>query len=161
MKRPAIIAVIILLAIGSAVWWFSPTQVIKRRTNGLLNSLSFSAGSGTAYRQAAGYGFSAYLAKTVELDNPSIPLANGIFDRATLEMGYSGLANEARESRFDVENFHSVTITGEQAVVTATIEGFVQLPDYRPADGRYDVEFYWQKEPDNWRLTKAVWREAR
>jgi hypothetical protein len=162
MKRQAIIAVILLLAAGATVWWFSPTQVVKRRTSGLLDSLTFSASTGSAYRQASGYGFSSYLAESVELDNPTFPLANGVFDRGTLEAGYSGLANQARESRFDIETFDSITVDGDLATVRATVEGLVQLPDYRPADGRYEVEFHWQKESDgNWRLTRAVWREAR
>lgn len=162
MKRLATIAAAALLIIAAAVWWFSPTQVVKRRTHSLLDSLSFSSSSSSAYRQAAGYGFSAHIAKSVELENEVLEIIDGTFTREMLEMGYSGLANQVKESRFEIEDFHSVIINGDIATVRATMQGFMQLPEYRPADGLYEIEFQWRKEEDsNWRLIKASWEESR
>ncbi len=162
MKRKHLAALAILVLAGLfTAWWLSPTQVLKRRTSNLLDTLNFSGESGGAFRQMRGYAFSSYLAERVELDTPEIPEANGSFDRGTLESGYSGLASRARESEFSVVEFHTVEIDGDEANVTATVAGMVQLPTHRPVDGRYRVDLDWRRHEDGWRLVRASWREDR
>jgi len=44
-----------------------------------------------------------------------------------------------------------------RANVTIEVEGFMQLPSYRPVDGHYDVTISWFESDDGWRFDKIVW----
>ncbi len=158
MKRSAILAASLAVAVGVGIWWFSPVQVLKRRTGSLLATLTLDSGTGKAGRQMAAYSLNALLASQVELENPEIQEANGSFERAELESAFSWLCNQARQTRFEAGKFHSVSVSGDAAKVKLSLTGLVELPTYRPADGTYEVTFDWQKEEDGWRLSRAVWR---
>ena len=158
MKRPFIYLIPAAVLVIFGVWWFSPTQVLKRRTQSLLTTLTLDGGSGKIGRQMAGYSLNALLAAEVELENPTLTEANGRFERAELESAFSWLCEQAKQTHFKLKNFKSVTLQGDKAQVALTLDGLVVLPSYRPADGLYEVTFDWKKEEDGWRLTRAAWQ---
>ena len=160
MKRLAISLVILALLAGFAFWWFSDTQVLKRRTQSLLTTLTLDSGKGKVGRQMGAYSLNALLAEQVQLDTPTIKEANGSFQRDELEAAYSWLCNQAKETRFELQDIHSVTVSGDKATVALTLIGLVVLPQYRPVDGTFDVTYEWQKEKDGWRLTRATWKQV-
>ena len=160
MKRLAISLVILAVLAGFAYWWFSDTQVLKRRTQSLLTTLTLDSGKGKVGRQMGTYSLNALLASQVQLDTPTIKEANGSFQRDELESAYSWLCNQAKETRFKLKKIRSVTVTGDQATVELTLIGLVVLPQYRPVDGTFDVTYEWQKEKDGWRLTRASWTQV-
>lgn len=142
-----------------AVWWFSPEQVLKRRTGSLLETLTFEQGSGRASRQMGVYSLTALLADDVELETPTIDHANGTFERADLESAYGWLCGQARQMHFEVREIHSVDVDDDRGVVVFSVNALVELPTYRPADGNYHVTFDWQHTEDEWRLVRATWLE--
>ena len=153
---PALISLVLFLA-----WWLSPTQVVKRRTNRLMDVMSMSEGSSPATRQLGVYSLNSLIARELVLDTPTISDANGIFERSQIESGFSWLAGNAKSSALTIEDIESITVNGNEATVRAAIDAVVILSDYRPADGLYEVELDWRKEDDGWRLTRAQWRDAR
>jgi hypothetical protein len=157
MKRLAIPLFLLALLGAFLFWWFSPVQILKRRTESLLSTLTLESGSGVSGRQLGAYALNSLLAAEVKLDTPTIDEANGTFGREELESAFSWLCNQAKQTRFELKDFKSVKIDGDTAVVDFTVEALVELPTYRPADGRYDVTFRWQREEDGWRLTRAKW----
>lgn len=157
MKRILIPLAAVALIAGFLVWWFSPTQVVKRRTNRLLDVMSMSEGSSPATRQLGVYSLSGLIARELVLDTPTISDANGIFERSQIESGFSWLAGNAKSSKLKIEDIESIEVNGDEATVKATIDAVVILSDYRPADGLYAVEFDWRKEEDGWRLSRALW----
>ena len=159
MKRLIISLAILALLGGFATWWFSDTQVLKRRTQSLLTTLTLDSGTGKVGRQMGTYSLNALLAGEVALDTPTIKEANGTIQRDELESLFSWLCNQAKETRFELLDLRSVTVNGDKATVNLTLIGLVVLPNYRPADGKYDVTFDWQKEKDGWRLTRASWQQ--
>lgn len=159
MKRYTFPIVFLALVVGFSVWWFSPNQVLKRKVNSLLSTLTMDAEGGRVGRQAGTYSLNALLAENVELETPTIQEANGTFTRQELESAYSWLSNQAKETRFELTNLHSIRISGDEATVELTLEGMVELPNYRPADGSYDVVFDWKKGSDGWRLYRAKWTQ--
>jgi hypothetical protein len=159
MKRLSLPIVIVALLGAFAFWWFSPAQIVKRRTKTLLETLTLEAGSGRGGRHLSGYTFSALLGPVVELESPSIEQANGSFPRSDMESAFSWLCDEAKQSRFDLEDIHSITVDGDRAEVAFSLNALVELPSYRPADGLYEVSFQWRKEKDGWRLARATWLE--
>ncbi len=160
MKRLAISAAIVALLAGLAVWWFSDTQVVKRRTQSLLTTLTLDSGSGKVGRQMGAYTLNSLLAPQVELDTPTIKEANGTFQREELESAYSWLCNQAKQTRFELRKFQSVTVKDTAATANVTLTGLVELPNYRPVDGEFAVVFDWKKEKDGWRLARASWTEV-
>ena len=161
MKRFGLPVFILALLGAFAFWWFSPVQVLKRRTETLLRTLTLESGSGKAARQMGVYSLNALLATEVELSNPTIQEANGTFERSEMESAFSWLCEQAKETRFELGDFHSVKIDGEQADVAFSLEALVALPTYRPADGRYEVTFHWVRESDTWRLGRATWAKSK
>ncbi|MES2476838.1 MAG: hypothetical protein V4640_13730 [Verrucomicrobiota bacterium] len=157
MKRYLIPFAVVLLLVGFCIWWYSPRQVIQRRTHSLLETLTFEKGGGLASRNMGGYTLHDLLAGEVQLVTPTIPEANGSFSRDDLEAAYSWLANQAKESRFEMDEIHDIAVQENAATVKFSLFGMVELPTYRPADGNYDVTFEWVKEEDGWKLARAVW----
>lgn len=160
MKRLVISLLILAALAGLGYWWFSDTQVLKRRTQSLLSTLTLDSGQGKVGRQMGAYSLNALLAGQVKLDTPTIKQANGTFDRSELESAYSWLCNQAKETSFKLKRIRSVTVTGDQATVELTLTGLVVLPQYRPVDGTFDVTYQWRKEKDGWRLTSASWTQV-
>jgi hypothetical protein len=160
MKRLALPVVVIALIGAFAFWWFSPVQIVKRRTETLLDTVTLEAGSGRGGRPLKGYTLNALLAPQVILDTPTIEQANGTFTRSEMESAFSWLCEQAKETRFELEEFRSVEVVDDEAVVGFTLEALVELPSYKPADGSFLVDFHWRREKDGWRLTRAVWREV-
>lgn len=162
MKRLGLPVFILALLGAFAFWWYSPTQVLKRRTQTLLDTLTLEAGTGRSGRQMGVYSLNALLASQVEFEAPpSLDVANGIFDRSEIESAFSWLCDQAKQSRFELQKFHSVNLDGEQAKVAFSLEALVELPSHRLADGCYEVTFHWQRENDVWRLYRAHWMEAK
>ena len=140
MKRAAFVIVLLLGLTGFLVWWFQPAQVVKRRTNTLLEILTLDEGTGSSIRQMGGYSINKLLAPEVEL-----------------ESAYTSLCNRAKFSRFSMAAVRLIDIDGDTARVDCSVDALVELPEIRPADGRYDCSFVWIRADDGWRLTKAVW----
>ena len=161
MKRLALIAALALILAIFGAWWFSPTQILKRRTQSLLATLTLDESKGKATRQMGAYSLNGLLASEVELDTPTIKEANGTFDHTELESAYSWLCEQAKQTHFKLVKFKSISVNGDKAKVEFTLDGLVELPVYRPADGIYDVTFDWQKKEDGWRLTRASWQQLK
>jgi len=160
MKRLGLPIFIAALLGAFLFWWFSPVQIIKRKTKTLLETLTLQASTGAATRQLGVYSLHALLADEVTLEGPAIREANGSFDRSQLESAYSWLCQQAKHSQFDLISFHSVKIDDQSAEVRFALQAVVELPAYRPADGPYEAIFYWQRDDNGWRLSSATWSEA-
>jgi hypothetical protein len=160
MKRYAIASLIVASMVGLALWWFSDMQVLKRRTEELLSTLTLDASSPKTSRQMGGYSLTALLASQVTLENPTLKEADGSFERSEMEAAYAWLCGQAKQTRFTSEKLRSITVNGDRARVELTLESLVELPTYRPVDGRFDAVLDWAKEDDGWRLTKASWTQS-
>ncbi len=162
MKGLALLVLCLGLLAGLASWWYSPGQVVKRRTHTLLETLTLEAGSGTAVRQMGVYSLGALLADDVELETPSIQEAQGTFPRSEMESAFSSLCEHAKQTRFQLENIRSLKIDGDHADLTANLHALVELPTYRPVDGRFEVVFHWQRDKDRtWQLARASIKELK
>lgn len=152
----ALIAAAVLIPLG--MWWFSPEQVIMRRTKHLMEVLSLSEGSGGPLRQAKVFSMNAMLAPEVELVIPEIADANGTFDKQEMESAFSWICQNAKHSRFDVTDFRDVDVNSDLATVRFLVEGYIELGSGRPADGTFEVTIVWKKGGDGWRYDKVVWK---
>jgi hypothetical protein len=160
MKRVLLPLFAIVALVLFAVWWFSPKQVVKRRTQTLLRTLTLDSSTGTGTRQAGTYSLNALLAQEVELETTTLEEASGTFERDELESAYSWLCGQAKQTRFEMVDLQSVSVEDEHAKVEFLLNALVELPGSRPVDGRFDVTFHWRRSDDGWRLERAIWEES-
>lgn len=161
MKKILVPLVALVAIIAALLWFFSPKQVVKRSTNKLMSTLTMEDTGGKGSRQANLLRLGNLIAGELTLETPTIEEANGVHQKTDVESGFAALTRVASFTKFEVVEYHSITINGEDARVNATIEAVVALPSYRPADGLYEVELDWQKVTDGWRLSRARWQETK
>lgn len=159
MTRPLAGLLALLVTTGLLVWWFHPKQVVKRRVNSLMETLTLAEGAGTAARNLKAYPLNRLLAPQVELSGAGDRRAEGTFARSEIESGFSWLAQNARSTRFETRSFESVTITGGRAVVRAVVDARVELGSDVLLDGAHDLRLDWQRDDDGWRLDAATWSQ--
>ncbi|HEY8991239.1 MAG TPA: hypothetical protein VIM46_04640 [Luteolibacter sp.] len=157
MRRLALLAAVLATSAGILAWWFSPGQVVKRRTRHVLDLLTLDAGTPATNRMLGTFSLGRLLDDPVELDLPSSGEANGSFSRQDLEAGYQWLCRNVNESRVRVIRFDPVATTNGSAIVHAELDARVELPDRRPFDGPSDAIFEWRKRDDGWRLARVSW----
>lgn len=158
MKRIAPTVIVLALSGAFAFWWFSPRQVVKRRTGTLLRTLTLEEGG--AGRRMAVYSLNALLAPEVELATPEVPEADGSFTRADVESAFTWLCGQARQTRFEAREFRAITVDGDHATVALMLDALVELPGRSLLDGPGDAVFHWRKGNDGWRLSRAEWHQV-
>lgn len=157
MKKFLAVLILVVLLIPVGSWWFSPAQVVKRRTKHLMAVLSISEDSLGSIRKAKTYSMNGLLAPYVTLDIPGTSEANGIFEKEAIESGFSWICENTKSSNFGVSEFRSLEINGNNATVNILVEGYMELFTMRPVDGLHDVTITWKKGGDGWRFNRVDW----
>jgi hypothetical protein len=159
MKKHLLIyvGVFLLLLIPLGMWWFSEERVVKRRSEHVMDILTISGDTKGMFRQAKVFSINGVLAPRFEIESSSIKRANGSYAKDQIESAFSWILSNAKESEFEITDFLEVNIEGDNAIVRAKVEGFLELSTSRPADGVFDVTLYWEKSDSNWVLEKVIW----
>jgi hypothetical protein len=161
MKRVAIPAIVLILA-GLAFWWFSPTQVLKRRTASFIDTARVPVSMSDLGRSARGRHLADYFAPSIEVESPE-NLAHEVgrtFTRDEAAALYSGVARYCREVSITDLEFVSVGSKNDEARVVFTADTIVDLPNRRPVDGLVTVESRWRKVDGDWLLEAFEWTES-
>ena len=161
MKRLIIPAAVVALA-ALALWWFSPTRMLKRRTAAFIDTANVPAGMSDIGRGARGRNLAEYLAGTIRVDPPR-ELEDEVdteFSRDQASALYSMVASYCREISITRLSFTSVEIDGDSAVVTFSADAIVNLSNRRPVDGLIHVVSHWHKTDGDWLLEAFEWTEA-
>ncbi|MFU8893780.1 MAG: DUF4440 domain-containing protein [Luteolibacter sp.] len=158
MKRlPTTLGIVVIIA-GFLVWWFHPHQALKRRSNGLMETLTIAEGSGTASRNLKVSPLSRMMAEEVTIIGAGDRRAEGTFPRSSVTAGFSWLARNARVTRFKIQRFESITRSGDTGVVHALIDAEVALKQETPLQGAYSMTLTWQNDGSAWRLAAVEWQ---
>lgn len=139
------------------VWWFHPTQALKRRTKNLMETLTLVEGAGTASRNLKVGTISQAIAGEIELSGSGDRRAEGTFSRSQIESGFAWLTQGARSTRFELIGFDSVTINGDTGTVRARVDARVDLKQGESMNGPHRVTLVWHDDGQSWRLTRAEW----
>lgn len=153
---PGLVA--LLLLCGFLFWWFHPHQALKRRTKGLMNTLTLVEGAGAASRNLKLSPLSRAIADEVTVTGSGDRRAEGIFQRGSIEAGFAWLTRNARSSHFHIRRFETVSVSGEIGTVIASVDATVILPKDTPLDGLYSMTLTWRSDGSTWRLTAAEWQ---
>ncbi len=122
MKKPAlIILAIFVVIVGILMWWFSDTQVIKRQTQQLANSLTIAITNGKTARLSKTQDFSGLLAPSVSC---SIDIADyqSDFGHGDLTEAHHMMAQYCESSSAKASQIEITAISDTQSTVTADID---------------------------------------
>lgn len=150
MKRVVFILVVGLILIATLFWWFSPTQMLKRKTASLMGLMNLS-GTGEA-RVMEVNAFRGLLADNVEMELSFRTGLDPVLGRDDIVSGYVMLSRRVQKSRFELLRYESVQIDGDAADVAFIMKGLVELPEIRILDGEYRMVFHWLEQEGDWRL---------
>ncbi|WP_411826552.1 hypothetical protein [Luteolibacter sp. AS25] len=160
MKRLLILLGVIAVMIVLGIWWFSPERVVKRRAKHLMEVLSMSEGAGGPLRQAKVFSMNGLMENRIKISAPDIDDANGSFDKQEVESAFSWICRNAKSSDFRIVDYDVVEVEGDEARTIISVDGYMELPGYRPADGSFKVTIDWQKAEDGWRFYSVVWENS-
>jgi len=149
---------ILVIVAGFLIWWFHPHQVLKRRTKGLMETLTLVEGAGAASRNLKIYPLARVLADKVTISGAGDKRAEGDFSSASIESGFSWLTRNARFTRFQIRRIESIRRSGDIGVVHALIDADVVLQQETPLQGPYSMTLTWQNDGSSWRLIAAEWQ---
>ena len=155
MKRRLLISVFSIILILSAAWWFSPKQVIMRRSVSFFEVLTIDLSKPPATRALTVYSLHPYLAPELLISAPHPEEANGTFARAELESAFSSICQHASQCRFFEPEFVEVKIDGKHASVTLNLQIEVEFPEMQIAEGHFRVNLRWIRGESGWLLEQA------
>ncbi|BCX50190.1 hypothetical protein HAHE_40980 [Haloferula helveola] len=149
-------------AVAFLLWWFSATQVLKRRVSSLIDTAVVPASMSDIGRGARGPNVAEFVAGSLEIDSPP-SLAQDLgpdLNRDTVSALYSAVAKYCRSITVNDLKIQSVDVDGETATVRFSADAVVDLPDRRPVDGIVDVDSRWRKTDGKWLLERFAWTES-
>ncbi len=158
MKRLIPFFIVLVLFAGFCVWWFSPIQVVKRRSRDLCQILTLEEGTPASSRNIGAFQLDRLLQPQIELEIPALPEANGSFERNQISSAFSWLCSNAKETKIKLGEIESVTVNGDHAEVRAKVDALLNISIAQPLDGPGDAIFTWKKADDGWRLEKISWK---
>lgn len=156
MKKRVIIAVVSVIAVMIAAWWFSPKQIIKRRSIALFDVLTIDPSKAPATRALAVYSLHPYLANEMEIATSAHEEANGTFAREELESAFSSICQHAKQCRFSELVVDRVSIDGRRASVDLNLQVNVEFTGLSIADGQFRVSLEWLRAENDWVLVRTV-----
>lgn len=157
MKKLLIFIGVLIVAIPLVMWWTSPGQQVKRKTKHLMDVLSLAEGAGGPLRQAKVFSMNGILANEVKVSAPEIDDANGFFDKQEMESIFSWICQNAKGSDFQIVEYQSVEVSGEEAEAVVLVDGYMEVAGYRPVDGSYKATISWRKGEGGWRFYEVIW----
>jgi hypothetical protein len=155
VKKRIAAAVLLAALISMGLWWFSPEQVLRRRTEKLVELFSLSEDK-RGLKQMRVFAMNKMLCPQVELIIPDVLEANGSFDKAEIEAAFSWICQNATRSHFEIVSFRDVNVSGEKARLSFAAEGSIQFRNTGPVEGGFDVAIIWKKAEDGWHFEKVT-----
>jgi hypothetical protein len=157
MKKSLVITTIaFVLTIGFFVWWFSDTQVIKRRTTDLTEVFTIKADNGKAARitknQALGELVDKDFSCTIDLEN-----YNGEHGKDELLEVHLYLGQACESSAVRVGDIEIVSITDGRAEVKSDFSISVRIKGGKSYSESAPATLIWTKSNnDSWKLREVV-----
>lgn len=162
MKRLVPIGAIIVLA-ALAIWWFLPTQRMKRRVASMIETANVPSNMMDVARKTRGTNLAKYLAPEIRIDAPENTderLLRDSIDRDRATVYYSGAASLAKRISLADLKIGTISFDGDTAKVGFELDAIVELPGRTPIDGILVVDSHWiHSDEEGWRMDAIGWLE--
>jgi hypothetical protein len=158
-RRITTFALFALVVLGFAGWWFSPTQVLKRRCNSFFDVISFSEKTNPETRHLQVLKLGDFLDRSVALATKDLPeeISNPA-PREEIQAVFSGACNACSFITITNREFEFIGIDGDSARVEATVEVAIGHPEGNPSfNGTHRMTLAWHRSGQGWVLTDVSW----
>lgn len=162
MRRQITIAALLVMVIMAfAFWWYSPAQVLKRRCNHFFNVISFTEKMKPETRQLRVMELGEFLDTNVVLSGKDLP--DEISNPAPsdeLQAIFACVCDACRFVTITERNMEFIGIDGKTATVQATIKLAIDHPEgAKLFNGTHRLMISWQHAAQRWRITKVSWEK--
>lgn len=154
MNKFMIMSLVALIVVtGYLVWWFNPTQIITRQTNGVIKSLDIAETATKTYRALKTNSFSNYLANTVAC---RVDIANyhRELSRDELIEGHHYFAHQVKWASAKASETSVEIIDDMQATSHSLIDFSLNTKKSESIREKVTIKMDWKKnEAGKWQLT--------
>jgi len=156
MKKIHIIIAIFALNTAGLIWWFSDTQIIKRQTKALAESLTISSTDPQTIRALKNQKFILLLAEDLHC-SVQIKDYSYEFDKSDLAAAHLAMLNYGQSSSAEASNITLTFNSDTSATVTSTIDLTATEKGGKTHSESSQAELTWKKnEQKKWRLQKIT-----
>lgn len=161
MKKPLYISItVFILIIGFLIWWFSDTQVVKRRTEELTHIFTIKADDGKSARVSKNQDLGELLSRTfscsIELDSYQRDLQRDDLINAHLYLGQI-----CQSSSVQIGEITIISLNDDSATVQADFSISVQEKGGRSHSESAPATLIWKKtEGGSWRLDEVTLKSS-
>ena len=160
-RRITMFALFALVVLGFAGWWFSPTQVVKRRCGSFFDVISFSEKTTPETRHLQVLKLGDFLDRSVALTTKDLPeeISNPA-PRDEIQAVFAGVCNACSFLAITNREFDFIGIDGDSAVVQATVNVAIGHPEgAKGFNGAHQLTLAWHRSAQGWLLTDASWNK--
>lgn len=161
MKKPVILLAAVFIALtGVLLWWFSDSQVVKRNTRALAESLTVPADANKSARAIKAQNLAALLAPgftgTLETDHHT-----GTVRRDEAITGHHYLTMSSESSHATLTDIEITDLNATSATATADFSIMVTSKDGGSRSETGQAVLTWEKSGDDlWKLASASLRKS-
>ena len=157
MKKPIIAGAVIFAAVTAfLVWWFSDTQVIKRRTSLLAETLTISEPDSNPARALKSQKFAELLAKNFS-GNADLARYSGNISRDEAISGHQYLSHSVKSSSLTLSDFKIISLESSTAQVSATFSLSITTKNGETDSETSATSLVWIKnDSGKWQLSSAT-----
>ena len=158
-RRITLFTVVVLVVLGCTGWWYSPTQVLKRRCNRFFDVISFSEKAKPETRRLQVLKLGDFLERNVTLAAKDLPEEiSSPAPRDEIQAVFAIVCDACRFVTLTQRKIEFIGIDGESATVQATVKVSVGHPEgERGFNGTQRLMLSWHRATSDWCLTAASW----
>ena len=156
LKQYAIAGAILVLLVGFLIWRGQPEQVLKRRSKALIE-MANQASSGVGIFDLNR--LEGLIDQELKYQIDAVSEEGGSAYVAEVVSGYQWMGENVEKSEFEIQEFTSLQIEGDRALVKMQVQSVLEMKGIRMMDGVQFVEFTWSKnDRGDWRLSEMLWK---
>lgn len=160
-RRISIFALLGVLLLGFLGWWYSPTQILKRRCDSFFNVISFSEKQKSAARQVQALKLADFLDRDVALSGQEISEEiESPVSRGEMQAIFSAVSGACTFIAITQRQYEFIGIAGDEATVQVTVHLAIgHAEGARRFNGTQRLMLSWHRAKNVWALSKVAWEK--
>ncbi|MEI7909236.1 MAG: hypothetical protein WCK77_06335 [Verrucomicrobiota bacterium] len=158
-RRITIFALLVMILLAVSAWWYSPTQVLKRRCNRFFDAISFTEKAKPETRRLQVLKLGDFLDRTVALAGKDLPEEiSSPAQRDEFQAIFAIACDACRFVAITERKIEFMGIDGETASVQATVRVGIGHPEGgKLFNGTHRLMLTWHHTTPGWCLSGLAW----
>lgn len=150
-----------MVLLGFLGWWYSPTQILKRRCDSFFNVISFSEKQKSAARQVQVLKLADFLDRNVAISGQGISeeIENPL-SRGEMQAIFSAASGACTFIAITQRRYEFIGIAGDEATVQVMVHVDI---GHAEGAGRFNgtqrMMLSWHRAKNVWALSKVAWEK--